>query len=72
MGYWHIATEIFYDQEACCAYQTCTDGEGEDPNCSDKFNNVLVWSISDHLDYFGYYTGCSNTAFENDGESPTI
>jgi len=70
MGYWHVATEIFYSQETCCAYTVC-NGSGEDPNCSDQFSSVLFWSISDHLDYFGYYTGCSNTAFESDGENPT-
>jgi len=33
MNYWHIATEIFY-QETCCDYVTC-NSSGEDPSCSD-------------------------------------
>jgi len=69
MNYWHIATEIFY-QQTCCDYVTC-NGSGEDPNCSDQFTNPLDWSVSDHLDYYGVYSGCTDKEDSTDGESPT-
>jgi len=44
----HIATEVWYNNEASSSYQVC-DSSGEDPKCSDS-----LWfdsSVSDHLHY---------------------
>lgn len=50
---YHAGIEIFYTEDQS-SYVVC-DGP-EDFNCSNKFN-TFQWSVSDHLDYFGYGVG---------------
>ena len=48
LGFHHVAREVFYDNDTH-AYVTC-DGTGEDDDCSRQY---LVYSVNDHLTYFG-------------------
>eukprot|EP00043_Microstomoeca_roanoka_P012750 m.123859 g.123859 ORF g.123859 m.123859 type:complete len:328 (+) comp15579_c2_seq2:1202-2185(+) len=52
MGFYHIATEVFYLEEYTGpeVLHVC-NGSGEDPKCSDQFTFDI--SISDHLNYLG-------------------
>ncbi len=57
LGFHHVGTEVYYrnDSAAAYGYHVC-DGEGEDPDCSDK---EFADSIHDHLHYFGEAIGDS-------------
>jgi predicted lipase len=54
LQFWHVAQEIWYDQENSSAYYVA-DQTGEDPNGSDSIWDP--WSIPDHLDYFSFCGG---------------
>lgn len=51
MGFWHVATEVFYESDPNGTYTVC-DGTGEDETCSDKFLTDIY--VPDHLDYMDY------------------
>jgi len=63
--YWQIETEVWYwNQE----FTFCTEGNGEDPNCSDS----LVWyNPADHGTYFGVNMGCENPSTGGTSKSTT-
>ena len=55
LGYAHLPTEVYYDEDSTVA--TVCDGSGEDASCSD--NCTLCTSVADHL----YYLNVSLGAF---------
>jgi len=55
MGYHHVPTEVWYDNEASSHFKVC-NASGEDQSCSDSLTVAL--SIPDHTEYLGMYTGC--------------
>eukprot|EP00462_Mataza_sp_D1_P009813 CAMPEP_0175154326 /NCGR_PEP_ID=MMETSP0087-20121206/20269_1 /TAXON_ID=136419 /ORGANISM="Unknown Unknown, Strain D1" /LENGTH=280 /DNA_ID=CAMNT_0016441181 /DNA_START=32 /DNA_END=874 /DNA_ORIENTATION=- len=55
MGFQHIATEVFYNEDSS-SYVVC-NGSGEDSSCSDHFD--LDTKIDDHLHYLGISTDCN-------------
>jgi len=54
-SFFHVPTEIFYNEDFT-TYKVCTGSPlGEDPNCSDGLTFTL--SVSDHLHYLGIEVG---------------
>jgi len=49
----HITTEVWFSNTTY-QYEICTQGDGEDPNCSDSVP-FFEFSVDDHLLYLGYY-----------------
>lgn len=59
-GFWHVMTEIWEKGRAgqAAEYLTCSEGDGEDPNCSDS---VKIPVPTDHLYYMGVaQDNCAN------------
>lgn len=57
MGYYHIATEVWYGEDSDPSSYTVCDGSGEDPDC---INSVDGDCIEDHLVYLGWSTDCND------------
>ncbi|EGB10800.1 hypothetical protein AURANDRAFT_22062, partial [Aureococcus anophagefferens] len=53
LGYAHLPTEVYYDEDSTVA--TVCDGSGEDASCSD--NCTLCTSVADHLYYLNVSLG---------------
>ena len=51
MGFKHSTLEVFYTTASL--HKICDENKGEDPTCSDKYNEV-DWNVIDHIRYFGY------------------
>merc|ERR1712053_49213 len=59
IGYFHTSIEVWYSSTDPLTYQQC-DGSGEDWGCY-----YVGYSVEDHLNYFGLYEDCPDTAAVN-------